>query len=528
MGCICQVISEGVIEMADNEKITGVKTNENTETVDDILAEILNNDGTFKDEFNSLLAKYIGVSQQDIVVPKVDISDRSDEDNPRERAVFDSPEVNYDIEKSVDERIAEKLPEAIREMYSEASSDAQRPEFTSTGDVKYPTMGIGEAEQRVVFDADWEEKAKEEAARLERVRQDRMLRGDSAYARTFVAGGMYMSQRNRYVNEPSSGSLYIDPLSRDEDFETADTNSEYFNHDKKPFFPEGFSVIPRSNGSAYGKTARAARSSKAVSAKTQGKIDEKTYESFARSHERAEKARTSWLEVEDKKDKKKKKSIFGKKNKTELSERRRGEYSVPASPDVPDEAVIPEDEYISDEPVRVMPYDTDVYQVADETEGLRTAVAEIVDKYNKRNEEDEKKRLEEEARKAEMRRIEEEERLRKEEELRLLKADMSPEVAEFIGNGEEDDFGEYDDFSDIGADDNNVSVSTAEVKKTDVTVKPSEAVRGADYLERLETVYEETPADATPKAEESTDKKAGQSKISKNSRNRKNGGRKNK
>ena len=509
--------------MADNEKIAGVKTNDNTETVDDILAEILNNDGTFKDEFNSLLAKYIGVAQQDIVVPKVDISDRSDEDNPREKAVFDSPDVKYDIEKSVDERIAEKLPEAIREMYSEASSDAQRPEFTSTGDVKYPTMGIGEAEQRVVFDADWEEKAKEEAARLERVRQDRMLRGDSAYARTFVAGGMYMSQRNRYVNAPSSGSLYIDPLSRDEDFETADTNSEYFNHDKKPFFPEGFSVIPRSNGSAYGKTARAARSSKAVSAKTQEKIDENTYESFARSHEKAEKARTSWLEVEDKKDKKKKKSLFGKKNNKASSERRR-EHPAPEAPFIPEEAAIPENEYIPDGPSRVMPYDTDVYQVQDETEGLRTAVAEIVDKYNKRNEEDEKKRLEEEARKAEMRRIEEEEKLRKEEELRLLKADMSPEVAEFVGNGEEEDFGEYDDFSDIGTE--GLDLSAAEVKKAEAAAVPSGNMPGAGYLERLESEYEETTAESPVNEEESTDKKAGQSKISKNSRNRKNGERK--
>lgn len=526
-------MSEGVIEMADNEIITGVKSNENAETVDDILAEILNNDGTFKDEFNSLLAKYIGVSQQDIVVPKVDISDRSDEENPRERAVFDSPDVKYDIEKSVDERIAEKLPEAIREMYSEASSDAQRPEFTSTGDVKYPTMGIGEAEQRVVFDADWEEKAKEEAARLERVRQDRMLRGDSAYARTFVAGGMYMSQRNRYVNEPSSGSLYIDPLSRDEDFETADTNSEYFNHDKKPFFPEGFSVIPRSNGSAYGKTARAAKSSKAVSVKTQGKIDENTYESFARSHERAEKARTSWLEVEDKNDRKKKRSLFGKKSRSGSAEKRKTEYSAPLKITVPEETAASEDEYIPDEPIRVMPYDTDVYQVADETEGLRTAVAEIVDKYNKRNEEDEKKRLEEEARKAEMRRIEEEERLRREEELRLLKAEMSPEVAEFIGNGEDDDFGAYDDFVDIGADgiSDNISdtaeKSTADVKKNKA-VTLSGAVPGADYLEKLESADEEIPAAASYETENNSEDNAGQSKKTKNSRNRKNGGRKNK
>ncbi|MBQ3537393.1 MAG: hypothetical protein IJA39_02340, partial [Clostridia bacterium] len=169
-------------------------------------------------------------------------------------------------------------------------------------------------------------------------------------------------------------------------------------------------------------------------------------------------------------------------------------------------------------------YDTDVYQVQDETEGLRTAVAEIVDKYNKRNEEDEKKRLEEEARKAEMRRIEEEEKLRKEEELRLLKADMSPEVAEFVGNGEEEDFGEYDDFSDIGTE--GLDVSAAEVKKAEAAAVPSGNMPGAGYLERLESEYEETTAESPVNEEESTDKKAGQSKISKNSRNRKNGERK--
>ena len=39
-------------------------------------------------------------------------------------------------------------------VYSAAASQAQRPEFTANGGVRYPSMGVGDSEERVVYDAE--------------------------------------------------------------------------------------------------------------------------------------------------------------------------------------------------------------------------------------------------------------------------------------------------------------------------------------------------------------------------------------
>jgi len=534
--------------MSEKEKRNDILAEEAQQSVDDILAEILNSDGTFNDDFNSLLAKYIGVPQQEIAVPKVDISDRSDEEILRERAAFDSPDICSGTEKSVDERIEDKMPEDIREIYAEASSDAQRPEFTSTGDVRYPTMGIGASEQRVVFDADWEEKARQEAARLERVRRDRMLRGDSAYARTFVAGGRYMSQRNPFIDalsddpgeagtygnypynsSPATKSLYIDPLSRDDDFETADNNSQYYNSDKKPFFPEGISVIQINNVNANGKNENARKAKNAGTHKKERTVDEDIPDPSLYKDVRTVEKNTSWLEVEDKSVKKKKKNRSGKKHK------KTGKLITKI--DIPENTVsaeqISEEENTVKEKVRVSPYDGNVESVADETRGLRSAVAEIVDKYNKRNEEDERRKAEEEARIARQRQLEEEERQRKIDELSRLKQDMNPEVAGAIDLDElEKDFDDYEDFSSEKEEKNDKKEKSKKRKGSLLQKFNDAAVAGADYLEKL-SVEENGNEEEQKQQEKKTDKKAAQKNISAKNGNKKkkqqpkkNGGRK--
>ena len=67
--------------MSETEK---TKNNEviTEESVDDILAGILNPDGTFNDDFNGLFAKYVGGGVNTAPVPDVDLSDRSDERIP--------------------------------------------------------------------------------------------------------------------------------------------------------------------------------------------------------------------------------------------------------------------------------------------------------------------------------------------------------------------------------------------------------------------------------------------------------------
>lgn len=174
------------------------------ESVDDILSEILGDEGGFNEEFTELYAKYLGGSGSRMAdALSVDLSDRTGELRTRPRVEYEDPDLVIPPKPDTTKRIIDRLPESMREVYSAAERQVQRPEFTSGGEVRYPSMGVGESEERVVFDADWEERAKEEAAKREAIRRDNMLRGDSAYVRSFVTGG-----RSAPVN-----SAYIDPLS---------------------------------------------------------------------------------------------------------------------------------------------------------------------------------------------------------------------------------------------------------------------------------------------------------------------------
>lgn len=479
--------------MAENDR-KNTASDLGEESVDDILAEILNADGTFNDSFNGLFAKYTVGTSTNSSVPQVDLSDRSDEQVPGGKVTYDSGEYTYSRERNTDERIEDKMPDSVRSAYSEASSEAQRPEFTSTGDVRYPTMGVGASEQRVVFDADWEETAKKEAARLERVRQDRLLRGDSAYARTFVAGGMYMPQKSQYVNAPGANPLYIDPLSRDDDFEQADKNSQYYSSQKKSFFPEGFSVVQKSNGTASGKTER--RNSGNGNSASKRNAD------------------VSWLQVEDKSDKKKKKKRFGKKKQSDSVT----EASVLNGTDA--DNTPEQDEEVNNTENENSYAVTQTYEayeleeIADETEGLRSTVAEIVDKYNKRNEEDARRRREEQLREEDRRREEELKERRKEEELRQLKKEINPEIVSAMESEEEDSFVEYEDFSTEKASQSEEAEKSKDTRTYGVVFDP-EAISGGEYLEKMCESISPTSGEGTADGEnEATEK--GEEKVNSN------------
>lgn len=475
--------------MSDNDKnkSTSVGTEE---SVDDILAGILNPDGTFNDEFNGLMARYVGGGQSSEQVPDVDLSDRRDE-SPADRTDYDVGELNVPDRRTADDRIADKMPEGVRDVYTDASTDARRPEFTSTGDVKYPTMGVGESEERVVYDADWEETAKKEAARLERVRQDRMLRGDSAYARTFVAGGMYMPRKSPYVDAPGANPLYIDPLSGDEDFESADENSEFYNSNKKPFFSEGFSAAQKNNSVAGGKTEKN-KSSRYVNKPVP--------------------TDSEWLRVDEKTDKKKKRR-FGKKNEPHNS-------SVKDS-DKGTENISPENVYPENvpepAPSRVSPFAGEsMDDVKSETKGLRSTVAQIVDKYNKRSEEEARKKQEEEEKQEELRREKELRERRRQEEIRLMKKDMSPELCQVLDSEEENtSFEEYDDFSTIPAE----KEPETDKKAYGVVFDPA-AISGEEFVEKLDNgASEEETADEGEKTESKPSGKKNKSKKKPDKRN---------
>lgn len=417
------------------------------ESVDDILAGILNSDGTFNDEFNGLLKKYVvGDGGELPVFSGADISDRRGEESvvrtepeaPVTRIEYEEPgDISFSAKKDPDERIEEKIPESVRAAFAEAAASVQRPEFTSTGDVRYPVMGSGASEERVIYDAEWEETARKEAQRLQRVRQDRMLRGDSTYVRSFyddpAVYGRSPYAVNPYAVNTAPASEYVDPLSRDEDFERATVDSQYYSSSKKSFFPEGFSAAQRNNYASGGKTER-----------TRSVRNDFAGSSSVRD--------TSWLQVEEKPQKKK--GLFGRKKSApaprervpsveeaiEKLERERSQADLPAA--AQKEAVKP-----------AVPGAEDLSAVEKETEGLRSTVAEIVDKYNKRNEEEERRRIEEEARLEEERRETELRERRRLEEIRQLKETLSPELKEAVEAADaEDGLDGYEDFSDESSD----------------------------------------------------------------------------
>ena len=383
------------------------------ETVDEILAGILNKDGSFNDEFGELMTKYLGDDAAHISsLRSVDLSDRADEPRYRQHVEYEDPDVrtayNRGPDRSFDRRIEQKLPEDVRYMYSEAAANAQRPEFTSSGNVRYPVMGVGDSEERVVYDAEWEERARQEAARLQRVREDRMLRGDSTYVRSFVSNGRPMRGPGR--------SPYIDPLSADEDFDDPYRYEQRRQEDRQSFFQEGPPVTKERNrasrqrniGGAGGRTdLRRVYGDGYLS-------DEDAFESFSDEYETAQAAKAAWLQPdEENASGRKRRNDRRRGQKPQITSTLRDDYDrtsvlregddgrpvrhAPAQPETltqpprmrkkPEEPQTPPAP--AAKPAQASP--EELSKAAAETQGLRSTVAEIVDKYNKRSEEEKAK-----------------------------------------------------------------------------------------------------------------------------------------
>lgn len=407
--------------MTDSEKKNSTPDKDTEESVDEILASILNKDGSFNDEFNGLFKKYLAGSDTDDkpVSVNVDISDRRGEETENRHVEYEAVSPEQNEGPSIDSRIEAKMPDEVRGIYAEAANEAQRPEFTATGNVKYPTMGVGDSEERVVYDAEWEEKAKQEAARLERVRQDRMLRGDSTYVRSFVTRGAHHPvYKSPFVDQPSGvNSAYIDPLSDDDDMYEPDEPYEGSRSGKKSFFPEGFSAAQENSDAAGGRTADDRRKKKSSMIPTQ---DEGNYS-------------MSWMQVDDTQQKKKKHGK-GKKNTHRRLPSPYADIPIP-------ETEVKTEKQIRQKPRKVSHADMEaVTAAADETKGLRSTVAQIVDKYNRRTEEEEKLKAQQEKEKA----LNEK---KKQKELASLRKHMSKEIVDVLDT--ESAVSEvYDDFSD--------------------------------------------------------------------------------
>lgn len=482
------------------------------ETVDEILSGILKKDGSFNDEFGALLTKYLGDDAAHVASLRgIDLSDRIDEPHYRQRVEYEEPGLRDPYggpDRTIDRRIEEKMPEDVRYMYSEAAANAQRPEFTSSGNVRYPAMGIGASEERVVYDAEWEERARQEAARLQRVREDRMLRGDSTYVRSFVANGRPM--RGGAIRSP-----YIDPLSADEDFDNPYRYEQKKQEDRQSFFQEGPPVTKarnragrqRNTGSAGGRTEH--RTAYGDSP------EEDMFDSFSDSYESEQAAKAAWLQPDDEYEN-------GRKRR---AERRRGQHpqmtstlrddydrlsflregeggrpyrQPPAEPETltrPPRAYRKPEEEKPEPPKREPVAPEELTRTAKETEGLRTTVAEIVDKYNKRSEEE----IEARARELQAKLARQEaERIARENFLKSLPPELVAALEQ--ENAEETRPGSYDDFSGAAptasARRNSLRAFTLTHSARTADEDDWEALPGddADGWETAEAIAEETDA----------------------------------
>lgn len=281
-------------------------------SVDDILAQFGGSD-TYGRDFSEMAAKYLG-SDAVITDPALfsDISDRSGENYKKERVVFDDPEVAPPPPpENVSAKIIERLTPRMREIYASVEHDAQSPGFTSGGEVIYPSMGVGASEERVVFDADWEDKAKQEAAERESFRRESMPHSGSDYTRGFVTGGKTMDSHTGYgVRKPLGETTLIDPLSDDRELDraaamkpvparkTALNRTERkepemdSTEEKKSFFQEGFPAEKINDNSAAGGETAAVRSAENAAIKAQS--GEKVVSSLSSSDEKETEFRERW------------------------------------------------------------------------------------------------------------------------------------------------------------------------------------------------------------------------------------------
>ena len=481
------------------------------ETVDDILAGILNADGSFNDEFGALLTKYLGDDAAHVASLRgIDLSSRVDEPRIRQRVEYEAPDARHAYERGIDRRIEEKIPEAVRPMYNAAASEAQRPEFTATGGVRYPAMGVGDSEERVVYDAEWEERARQEAARLQRVREDRMLRGDSTYVRSFVANGRQMRPGR---------SPFIDPLSADDDFDEVYRYGQGRQDDNRPFFQEGPPVNQARNragrqrnaGSAGGRTEY-------MAPRRGGSREDDVFESFSDSYERAEEARAAWLQPDDRTNEtgRRRRNDRRRSQREQMTSTLRDDYDrlsflregeggrpvrPPREPETltqPPRARQPEPE--EQEPAARPADPEELSRAQQEAQGLRSTVAQIVDKYNKRSEEEAEARGR--ALKEEMER-QEAERQAREEFLRQL----SSEIADALYD-EEDPEAQAEGYDDLsGACAQGGPAQTDSLRA--FAAAHSDAGAGEedpapDYSEYLDEYTEpgDAPEEAAPAAEE--------------------------
>ena len=167
-------------EQTVKELRESVKAADAVGAVDDILEEIMHGVGGYSADFSDMYSKYNehgDGEQEDPYNGKLPVHAF-----PRRNYSAEAEEAMA-AEKAADDRITRKMAPSVRDVFVRETQEAVRPEFSPDGRVNYPSFGVGESEERVVFDADWENQAKEEAARIDQFRRGVSMRPEPGYPR---------------------------------------------------------------------------------------------------------------------------------------------------------------------------------------------------------------------------------------------------------------------------------------------------------------------------------------------------------
>lgn len=198
--------------------------------VDDILTEILGGNGAYSTGYHDMFSKYSAESAE--VTPE-ETTGRTGGSFPR-RDYGAEADAALAADRRVEENISRKMAPSVRNAVQRESQEIQRPEFTVNGGVRYPSRGVGESGERVVFDADWEEEAKEEAARI-----SSRVGGMPSYIEPaqmpFRFTGAEEPPAHRQIHPPEK------PVQRPVPEEPA-VHAEAEKEDPVSFFPEDFSA----------------------------------------------------------------------------------------------------------------------------------------------------------------------------------------------------------------------------------------------------------------------------------------------
>lgn len=162
--------------------------------VDDILSEILGGNGDYSSEYSSMISKYKTDPAESPDAPAA-----SGGAFPRRNYTEEADEA-LAAKRRAEERISRKMAPSVRGTVQREGQETVRPEFTYDGSVRYPTYGVGESGERVVYDADWEDRAKEEAARIGGF-HPAAPRQENSYAGQFRFTGAEEAPR-RHPSEP--------------------------------------------------------------------------------------------------------------------------------------------------------------------------------------------------------------------------------------------------------------------------------------------------------------------------------------